>query len=103
MKSDLPPLAQYKSLSEYLPAYGDYVIWSGWITTWHGIVSYYDSKSNELHIIFSGVPFLLFTMGDDELQKETKAINLAKIKNATQGSWAILQHDYKRNTNIWYI
>jgi len=100
---ELPPLAQYKSLDEYSPAYSDYVVWSGWITTWHGTVVNYDKDTDELHIIFSSIPFLLFTMSDEEMKKETRKISMGKIKSAPKGIWAIQQHDYTKNASIWYI
>ena len=100
---DLPPLAQFKSLPDYSPAYSDFVVWSGWLTTWHGIVSYYDQDSDELHVIFSNIPFLLFTMSDTEMKKETRKIKLSTIKNSPKGIWAIQQHDYTKNASIWYI
>ncbi len=103
MNNEIPPLAQYRRLADYVPAYGDYVVWSGWFTTWHGVVSNFDPKTNELYIIFAGVPLLLFTMGEDEQKKETNKIKLSKIKNASQGSWAIQQHDRTHNAIVWYI
>lgn len=102
MKSDLY-LAQYRRLSEYTPAYGDFVVWSGWFTTWHGVVSNYDQQTDELYIIFANIPFLLFTMSSEEQERETKKIKLSKIKNASQGNWAIQQHDPIRNTIVWYV
>jgi hypothetical protein len=103
MQNEMPHLAQYRRLADYVPAYGDYVVWSGWFTTWHGIVSNYDNKSNDLYVIFSGIPLLLFTMSEEEQKVDTKTINLLKIKNAPQGKWAIQQHDRTRNAIIWYI
>jgi hypothetical protein len=96
-------LALYRSLKDYKPAYGDYVIWSRWFTTWHGIISNYDQDTDDLYIIFAGVPFLLFTMSEEEQKKETKKIKLTKIKNASQGNWSIQQHHQAHNTVIWYI
>lgn len=98
-----PPLAQYFDLSGYRPSYGDFVVWSGWFTTWHGVVTNYDPETDELYIIFSTVPFILFTMNDDEQTKETQRIKLSQIKSASHGTYAIQQHDYTRNTNIWYL
>ncbi len=100
---DAPALAHYKPLSDYVPAYGDYVVWSGWFTTWHGIVSNYDQETNKLSVIFSGIPFLLFTMDHTQQKVDTREIELTKIKNASQGKWAIQQHDRVRNAVIWYI
>lgn len=101
--TDLPPLAHYRGLDEYKPSYGDFVIWTGWFTTWHGVVTNYDEEAREVSIIFSGVPFVLFTLADDEQEKETRKIKLSQIRAAAHGKWAIQQHDYTRNANIWYI
>jgi hypothetical protein len=102
-RPDLPPLAQYRTLSDYKPSYGDYIIWSGWLTTWHGVVTNYDDEAKELSIIFSGIPFILFTMDQDEQEKEIRKIKLSYIRGSSHGTWAVMQHDYSRNTNIWYI
>jgi hypothetical protein len=103
MRLDLPPLAQYKPRSEYVPQYGDYIVFSKWFSTWHGLVTNYDANNGELYIVFAGVPFLLFTMQDAELEKETKKIKLSDIKGAANGKYAILQHNQPRNAIIWYI
>jgi hypothetical protein len=103
VKTESPNLAHYMSLADYKPSYGDYVIWSGWLSTWHGVVSNFDPKTDELYIIFAGVPVLLFTMSDEEQEKETQKIKLLVIKNAPQGTYAIQQHDKLRNTVTWYI
>lgn len=102
-KTEQVHLAQYRPLSDYVPAYGDYVVWSGWIATWHGVVANYDPKEDELYIIFAGVPFLLFTMTEEEQKKATRKIKLAKIKNAAQGNWAVQQHLQAHNAVVWYI
>lgn len=103
MKIDSPALAHYRPLSDYTPAYGDYIVWSGWWTTWHGIVSNYDVKTGDLSVIFSGIPFLLLTMSDQQQRVDTRVINIKKITNASQGKWAVQQHDRIRNAVIWYI
>jgi len=96
-----PPLCQYKPLVEYYPTYGDYVVWSRWFSTWHGFIINNDEKV--VDIIFSGVPFLLFTMTDEEQKRETYKIKLDTIRNSHQGNWAIQKHDSVKNTIIWYI
>ena len=100
---DLPPLAQYRPRSQYVPQYGDYVVWSKWFTCWHGVVKFFDDRSDELHIIFAGVPFLLFTMTEAEQEKDTTKIKLSELRGAKNGKFAILQHDHQANANIWYI
>ena len=102
-KIENPNLAQWTTLSDYTPTYGDYVVWSGWMTSWHGFVVAYDVKDSTVSIIFEGLPFLLLTASSDSYEKLTRKINLDKIKNATRGTWSIQRHDYTRNTNVWYI
>jgi len=96
-------LAQYKPRSEYIPQYGDYFVWSGWFTTWHGLVVNYDKRADELYILFAGVPFLLFTMNESEQEKETRKLRLADVKAAANGKYAIQQHRPEQNAIVWYI
>lgn len=103
MQVDQPPLAQYKNRKDYVPQYGDFIVWTGFITTWHGVVSSFNKDTNELNIIFSCVPFLLFTMPEEDQIKETKSIKLGDIKNAPNGKFAIQQYSKQHNTTIWYI
>ncbi len=102
-RPDLPPLAQYKDIAEYVPVYGDTIVWSGWVTTWFGVVTDFDAETGELSVIFAGIPFLLFTMKPDEMTKETKLISLAKIQGSSHGTFAAHQHDYTRNVSLWFI
>lgn len=96
-------LAQYKPMSEYVPNYGDFVFRAGWINSDVGIVGSYDKKTDELYIIFSSLPLLLFTMAPEEQDKRTEKIRLGSIKDATKGKWAIQQHDKAHNATVWYI
>lgn len=98
-----PPLAMYKPISEYSPAYGDFIVWSGWFVTWNGVVSNYDVDTSELDIVFSTLPFLLFTMHPEEQEKHRRKISLVQIRNSANGIFAICQHDYIHNVTIWYI
>lgn len=100
-KSDL--LAHYKNRSQYIPQYGDYIVFAKWFTTWHGVITDYDSVTDELHIIFAGVPYLLFTMNESEQAKETYKITLREIKNSRNGKYAIQQQDKATGTPVWYI
>lgn len=102
-KVDLPPLVYYRHRSSYIPQYGDYVVWSRWFSTWHGVVKNYNNDSRELYVIFAGIPFLLFTMKEREQESETYIIKLSDIHNARNGKYAIQQQDKDTRTNIWYI
>ena len=111
-------LAVYKNISDYVPAYGDFVIWTGWFVTWCGVVSNYApgermgdnntliaklSEEERISIIFSTMSFLLFTMTEKEQKKNTRILNLDKIRNSANGVFAISQHDYVHNVTVWYI
>jgi hypothetical protein len=101
--SQLPPLAHYRTRDKYVPQYGDYVVWSRWVSCWHGVVKFYDEEKDELHVIFAGVPALLFTLSEAEQDKETTKLKLSEFRGARNGKYAVLQHDYQQNASIWYI
>jgi len=103
MEVDLPPLAQYLDRKKYSPQYGDYVVWSGWITTWHGVVTNFDPESNEISIVFSGVPYLLFNFTDEEQESETKKVKLSKIRTSSNGTFAIQRQNQNPPSAVWYI
>jgi len=103
MQVELPPLANYISIVDYIPEYGDHVVWCKWFTTWHGVVTGFDVNKNEVDIIFEGSPFLLFTLDASKHEKYTHTMKLPKIKSSIRGSWAVLRHDTQRNDTIWYV
>jgi hypothetical protein len=87
-----------------MPSYGDYFVWSKWFTTWHGLVTDYNPRTDEISIVVSGVPFLLFTMPESQQEKETIKVKLANVRQASNGKFAILQQDKdSQNANVWYI
>ncbi len=63
----------------------------------------YDKQTNEVYIIFSGLPLLLFTMTEKEQEKETKKLPLDQITGSAPGKFSVMQHDFANNANIWYI
>jgi len=95
-----PMLAEYTSIGDYMPEYGDMVIWAGWISQWNGFVVGYDPVSTKVEIIFSSLMLTLLTMSDVEQKRETKHIELHKIKNSTGGEWSVM-----RSTKgvVWYV
>ena len=99
----LPPLVQYRDLTEYSPAYGDFIIWTGFITTWCGVVTNYDKEEDKLSVIYNGVPFVLFTLTPEEQIQDTTIVNLGAIRNAPKGKYAIQQRDPATNVTVWYI
>ncbi len=102
-RPDLPPLAHYRPLRDWIPHYGDYVVWAGWFSVWHGVVTNYDEELREVAIIFAGLPYLLFTMNEDEQSASMRKLQLVTLRESKQGVFAIQQHDFTRNTTIWYI
>lgn len=102
-KMDMPPLARFSNLEDYVPAYGDVVIWAGWLTTWIGVVSDFDRDTNTLQIVFNGVPYVLFTLRPEEYVQHMRKISMTDIRGATKGVWAIQKHDTQRNTVVWYV
>ena len=103
MQVELPPLANYMSIIDYVPEYGDYVVWCRWFTSWHGVVVGFDVNKNEVDIIFEGTPFLLLTLDTSKHEKYTRTVKLSKIKSSIRGSWAALKHDTQHNSTIWYV
>jgi hypothetical protein len=99
---DLPALAFYKSRDEWVPQYGDYLVWSRWFSTWHGLIINYNGD-DLLDVIWAGVPYLLFTLSQKEQQNATKQISLSKIKRSKNGAYAIQQFNPKSSGYIWYI
>jgi len=98
-KVELPELAAYKPISSYVPKYGDYIVWSGWLSTWHGFITNYD-QDGYVHVIFSGLPMLLVTMDPEEQAKETRKVLLSKIKQSV-GEFAVLSSE--KAQQVWYV
>ena len=94
-------LAHYKSLYQYRPKIGDFIVWAGWFRTWYGVVSGIDG--DVLIIVFEGLPSLLFNSLPHERQNSIKQIPTIKITSAKSGEFAVLQYDAKSSSNIWYI
>lgn len=104
MVKTLPPaLVQYTSISKYVPEYGDYIIWSGMLTTWHGIIVEYDIEKNQIVIIFEGTPYLLFTSDDKKMNKNSYRMDLSKIKGSVRGKFSIMKHVKEQNAVVWYV
>lgn len=100
---ELPPLANYLDLVQYIPSYGDIIQWAGWFSCWTGVVTDYNDKTGNLTVIFGGIPFLLFTMDAKEHLQNTITLSLSTIRRARPGIYSVIQHDKERNANIWYV
>lgn len=101
MKFDSIPLLYFRNLSEYKPQISDFVIWTGWITSWSGVVR--GIENDDIHILFGSMPYMLSTTTEEEYPKHTRKISFSKIKQALKGTWAFQQYDKTANTTIWYI
>lgn len=101
-KYEPPPLAHFKQRNDYHPLIGDFIVWSGWITTWHGIIVGYDRETDDLICVFSGVPYLLMTLNPNDYDKETRRLKLTNIRNAGNGKFAILQKADNQQP-VWFI
>lgn len=96
----LPDLALVRPIANWVPQYGDLVIWSKWFTTWYGFVI--DEQNDKIFITFEGTPHLLVTMNDVEITRNIKRITMFDIKGQRRGKWSIIQSD-KSGNRIWYI
>lgn len=90
------PLAQYRQLARYKPRLGDFIVWHGWLSHWYGVIGAFDQDEETLIIIYAGMPSLLFTMSPTEMRKNTKNVDLYKIRSS-RGSFAVLQG------GVWYV
>jgi hypothetical protein len=77
------------------------LIWARWFSTWHGLVVGYDKNTDEISVIFAGLPFLLFTMDESDHAKETRKIKLGDIRRASNGKFAI--QTIEGTNAVWYI
>lgn len=98
---DLPPLANYRDLSEYSPQFGDFVFWAGFFSSWVGVVQAYDPKQDAVTVVFGGLPLLLVTMSPAEQSGNSYVVPLSKIKNSVKGTWAAIRHE--PNSIIWFV
>jgi hypothetical protein len=94
MKLNNIPLALYKSIVTYSPKLGDFIIWHGLWGRYYAIIN--GVSNDTISAIKSGMPNLLFTMAQEEMDKSLIKINLTKIRRS-RGGYAILQN------GTWYI
>ena len=99
MKNVAVQLAQYKGLQNWQPQLGDMIIHHGWLTHWFGFVNAIDG--GVLSVVQAGLPLLLLTMDELNIQKNTKKVSISSIRNSRAGKYAVLQNI--ANTQVWYI
>lgn len=88
-------LAEYRSIKKYVPKTGDLIIWHGWFSHFYGIINGHDDKS--VRVVKAGLPFLLFTMSQDQMDESHEIIPLSKIKGSKGGEYAV------HSGGIWYV
>ena len=89
-------LAKYNTLSRWQPKLTDFIIWHGWLWgRWYGIVN--GINGDNVRIIKDGLPYLLFTMNQQQHDKSTIEIHMGTIRNGRSGEYHILQD------GTWYV
>lgn len=101
MKVDGLALAHYGPLVKYRPRVGDFIVWTGWLRTWYGLVSSIDGAV--VSVVFETIPVLLFTLTPAEQQSNTRSLQLQKIIGARCGTFAVCQHDRQGGVAVWYV
>lgn len=94
------PLAYHRSLGDWKPQVGDFIVKHGWFsrTKWFGIVKYVEPEGYFKIAKEGSIPLLMSSV--DEIPSEQ--MHIREIKNTLKGSYSILQQDHNRNP-IWYI
>jgi len=87
-------LAEYKPITTYKPKVGDFVVWHGFFTHFYGIINGCDES--KIRVITAGLPALLFTMEQDEMDKNLRVINISELRRS-RGAYAIQQG------GIWFV
>jgi len=97
----VPPLAVYRSIADYIPTYADFVIWTRWFRTWYGVVVDFDADKQQVAVAFENTPRLLFTMHEDEIRNSLVILSLPDIRKRKRGRWYVQKTN--DNQNVWYI
>lgn len=100
-KVESPPLAAYRSISNYEPQYGDLIFRCGWFRSYYGIVNNYDKANAIVSVVMEGTPQLLLTLLPDEIQASELLFNLRDIRGKRKGSWSAIQ--LENGQQVWYI
>jgi hypothetical protein len=99
MKNVTVQLAQYKALPTWEPQLGDLIVHHGWLTHSFGLINAIDG--GVLSVVEAGLPLLLLTMDELDIEKNTKQVSIASIRQSKAGKYAVLQN--VANTQIWYV
>jgi len=93
-------LAHYKPISTWKPRVGDIIMWHGWIQHWFGIVSGIN-RDGTLTVVKSGLPLLLVTLSEAQVESSKFTVPLGEIHSSTGGTYAAVQ--VIQDTPVWYV
>jgi len=93
-------LAHYKSIGEFEPQVGDFIIHHGWLTHWFGVIGQ-TNPDGTIEVIRAGLPLLLFTLSSSKQDKSKLIIDLDDIKTSKGGKYAAIK--CMQNLVIWYV
>lgn len=96
-----PPLAYHKSIRDYKPQFGDFIIWKKWFSTQYGVVNGVDLETDIVSVIFEATPMLLFTLDQDEMAEKTYLLRLSNIRSHKKGRFYISQET--NGKQVWHL
>ncbi len=94
-------LAHYKSIAEWTPQVGDFLIWHGWLTHWFGVICGVSNQDHTVTVIKKGIPILLLTLDQGEYEKNREIIPAARIRRSVSGKYTAQRAI--GNNIVWYI
>lgn len=92
-------LAAFRPIRSWSPRIKDILISHGFVNTWYGIVNV--TNQNNITIIKSSLPTLLFNYSDQEMEKNSITISTMKIRSSPNGRYSIIRNE--DGSQIWYI
>lgn len=94
-------LARFRNLSEYVPDVGDFIIEVGWFKTRFGVVS--GVRTNVISVVFSSLPFTLYTSTEEDQKKNTQDIHISDIVRSKAGHYTISKAKSEDGLVVMYI
>lgn len=98
--NDFKPACHTSSILTYTPIYGDYLIWSGWFSTWHGFLIDFKQPSRCVFMV-AGLP--LFLVNQSGIGKSIKTLDLEQIRNSKAGMFAVIRHSNEHQFPTWFV
>lgn len=88
-----------RPIVSWSPRHGDYLIWSGWFSTWYGVLIDHPT-SDECVFTVAGLPLLLV---DSSRSKAVCRLSTDEIRSSRSGRFAIIRQSYDTQVPIWYV